>query len=117
MLKCAERAIPWLDAMATRRAGGVAAYARTIARCGRAGRTAYSMLGQLRRVGGIGLHAGKALTMPQIVGSPQLSHTIKAKDRNLMLCICVWICQSHKRSALDLSNFSEMPKLLVAGTL
>lgn len=46
VLQCAEKAVPWLDAMATARAGGAGAYARTIARCGRAGRIAFSMLGE-----------------------------------------------------------------------
>ena len=46
VLECAERALPWLEAMAAERAGGQAAHARTLARCGRAGRIAFSMLGK-----------------------------------------------------------------------
>lgn len=45
VLESAEKALPWVDAMASARAGGAIAFARTIARCGRAGRVAYSMLG------------------------------------------------------------------------
>ncbi|KAK9792264.1 hypothetical protein WJX73_002212 [Symbiochloris irregularis] len=45
VMGCAERALPWLEAMASARGGNQKAYARTIAQCGRAGRIAFSMLG------------------------------------------------------------------------
>lgn len=48
MLAWAEAALPWVEALATLRSGGKPARVRTVARCGCAGRVAFSMIGDVQ---------------------------------------------------------------------
>ena len=47
VLGWAQAALPWVEALATLRSGGKPARVRTVARCGCAGRVAFSMIGAL----------------------------------------------------------------------